>query len=98
MAGSGRESDRDSTGSTNSFAEALREVESTEIVGGEGSLESSAPEVAVTAVAAADTASSPVSGSGTAASSGQIDWTSWLKQRMSCAAHCAVQLLITYCR
>lgn len=93
MVSSGSEPYRDSIGSTNLFAEALREVDSTEVVAGEGSLESSAPEDAATPAPAAETSSSPAFGSGGAASSGQIDWTSWLKQRMSCATHCAVQLL-----
>ena len=73
------------TGSTNLFAEALREVDSTEVVAGEGRLESGAPEEAASAAPAAETLSSAASSSGGAASGSQIDWTSWLKQRMSCA-------------
>ena len=85
-AGSGdSEPDLDSAGSTNLFAEALREVDSAEVVAGEGSLESGAPEEAASAAPAAETLSSAASSSGGAASGGQIDWTSWLKQRMSCA-------------
>ena len=86
MAGSGdSEPDVDGRGSTNLFAEALREVDSTELVAGEGRLESGAPEEAVRAAPAAETPGSTASSFGGAASGGQIDWTSWLKQRMSCA-------------
>ena len=86
MAGTGdSEPDGGSAGSANLFAEALREVDSTEVVAGEGSVESSAPELAAAAPQAAETSRSAASSSGGPASSGQIDWTSWLKQRMSCA-------------
>ena len=96
-AGSGySEPDLDSAGSTNLFAEALREVDSAEVVAGEGSLESSAPEEAASAAPAAETSSSAASSSGGAASGGQIDWTSWLKQRMSCAdsPRCAAYMML----
>ena len=90
------EPDVDSAGSTNLFADALREVDSTEVVAGEGSLESGAPDRAASAAPAAETSSSAASSSGGAASGGQIDWTSWLKQRMSCAnsPHCAACMML----